>query len=278
MKYARAFLEARLAFVREEEKIEKPFSSLIRRRDASFLKMTTSRAKQAPKGILRYFQSETSTAVPPFGETSNTTDRPLHLLRPHDDEVGHKPAPTHENALHTEEVFTDGSCVGNGKKGAVGGIGVFFADGDPRNVSECVTSSSVALSSSSKKVTNQVTELLACIKGIVGAAATSPSTITVFTDSSYVVKSMGSWVEAWAKNGWKNRFGKQVANLALMQRLYALKKRMKVRFVHVLAHQEEPQGGRQSNDNFRREHALWYGNRRADELATRAAAACLPTK
>ncbi len=33
-------------------------------------------------------------------------------------------------------VYADGSCFGNGKEGARAGIGVYFGDGDPRNVSE----------------------------------------------------------------------------------------------------------------------------------------------
>ena len=33
------------------------------------------------------------------------------------------------------KVYTDGSCVGNGKRGAKAGCGVFFGDNDPRNLS-----------------------------------------------------------------------------------------------------------------------------------------------
>jgi ribonuclease HI len=33
-------------------------------------------------------------------------------------------------------VYTDGACSGNGGSNARGGIGVFFGDNDPRNVSE----------------------------------------------------------------------------------------------------------------------------------------------
>lgn len=36
-----------------------------------------------------------------------------------------------DSTLH---VYTDGSSRGNGKKGALAGVGVFFGDGDPRYV------------------------------------------------------------------------------------------------------------------------------------------------
>lgn len=40
-----------------------------------------------------------------------------------------KPKKAQDNAVH---VYTDGSSRGNGKKGALAGVGVFFSDGDSR--------------------------------------------------------------------------------------------------------------------------------------------------
>jgi ribonuclease HI len=36
-------------------------------------------------------------------------------------------------------IFTDGSCINNGKKNSKGGIGVFFGDNDTKNVSQELT-------------------------------------------------------------------------------------------------------------------------------------------
>lgn len=36
-------------------------------------------------------------------------------------------------------VYTDGACVNNGKKGAVGGIGVYWGPDSPHNVAEPLT-------------------------------------------------------------------------------------------------------------------------------------------
>ena len=58
-------------------------------------------------------------------------------------------------------IFTDGSTLNNQIKGnRKGGVGVFFGDNDERNISLALKESD------GNKVTNQVAELLACIKGI----------------------------------------------------------------------------------------------------------------
>ena len=56
-------------------------------------------------------------------------------------------------------IFCDGSALNNNSKKAdrAGGIGVFFGDDDQRNISEIITLA---------KITNQVAELLACIKAL----------------------------------------------------------------------------------------------------------------
>ena len=49
-------------------------------------------------------------------------------------------------------VYTDGSCINNGKKGSKGGIGIYFGENDERNVSKTVNL---------EKVTNNIAELKA---------------------------------------------------------------------------------------------------------------------
>lgn len=51
------------------------------------------------------------------------------------------------------DVYVDGSCSHNGSNDSVGGIGVFWGDNDPRNISEQVIYSS-------DKLTNQKAELI----------------------------------------------------------------------------------------------------------------------
>lgn len=169
-------------------------------------------------------------------------------------------------------VYTDGSCIHNGKKHAIGGIGVYFGPDDARNISQRVQRG---------KITNQTMELEACLRAIELACATArpryssdastPSppvlpVVTIYTDSEYVVKSMNTWAKDWERKGWKTRFGGDVSNLALVQRLYALKRALGVRFVHVPAHRSEPPCPGCP------EHAHWKGNYYADQMATRATA------
>ena len=55
-------------------------------------------------------------------------------------------------------IFTDGAVPNNQKKeNRKGGIGVFFGENDQRNISSSVKET---------KITNQVCELLACIKAL----------------------------------------------------------------------------------------------------------------
>ena len=58
------------------------------------------------------------------------------------------------------------------------------------------------------KVTNQVAELLACIKGIetfLGSQKTIAKQIIIYTDSMYIVDSISSWAKNWAKMIGKNQ-------------------------------------------------------------------------
>ena len=54
-------------------------------------------------------------------------------------------------------VFTDGSCLNNGKKNSFGAIGIFFQDNDPDNLGQ-------SINNDGNKVTNQTMELLAMIQ------------------------------------------------------------------------------------------------------------------
>lgn len=78
--------------------------------------------------------------------------------------------------------YTDGSCIGNGKRNAVGGFGVFFTDDRFEEVSEPLTNDNGIT------VTNNRAELLAIITAlnIVGQAANdTQEDIVIYSDSKY---------------------------------------------------------------------------------------------
>ena len=157
-------------------------------------------------------------------------------------------------------IFTDGSTLNNQVKGnRNGGSGVFFSDNDIRNMK-------IPLKETKNfKVTNQVAELLACIKGIEQILDDkSIDKIIICTDSMYTINSMTKWAKKWEKNNWVNSKGKTVENLELIKQLYNYTTNRNISYKHIRAHKTKP--SKLSEDYY-----YWYGNYMADKLAVEAA-------
>lgn len=150
-------------------------------------------------------------------------------------------------------IFTDGSTLNNqDPQKRIGGIGVYFGDNDPRNVSVPII----------KNATNQRAELKACIEAL--KKPDLNKYINIYTDSKYVIGCMTEWVDSWKSNDWKKKDGSEIKNLKLIKQLYELTQKFKkVNFNHVKAHQKKPS---KSEDI-----EIWHGNMMADKLATNAA-------
>ena len=166
----------------------------------------------------------------------------------------------------TFTVWTDGACSSNGKRNATGGIGVFFHDDSPLNISE-------PMMPKKGKVTNNICELEAVRRAILNIVNQEDydweDDILVYTDSQYLINSVTKWSNTWAANGWirKNSKGKKVPvkNKELIQAIKGLCTKHNVILSHCKAH-----------TNFTgaigsREYVIWYGNKRADELAVAGA-------
>ena len=165
-------------------------------------------------------------------------------------------------SINKLSVFTDGSCLNNGKKNSTGAIGIFFSDDDNDNYGQ-------AIENDGNKITNQTMELIACIQAfrIIENKISSGlkfKMIYVYTDSSYLINCINKWYGQWEKNGWKNSKGKDVENKELIKVLYELKSKHIVIFKHVRSHQDPPV----NIDS--EEYRCWYGNYMADKLATDA--------
>ncbi|KAJ3294335.1 hypothetical protein HK104_003680 [Borealophlyctis nickersoniae] len=152
--------------------------------------------------------------------------------------------PPGATSLPALEVYTDGSCQGNGLYGARAGIGVFYGPGDPRNLSERVPGS---------KQTNNRAELLAVIRAI--ETAPPYHTLTIYSDSTYMRKGITEWMDKWKKKNWKSSTGKEVLNEDLWKNLDSRRSEYRgvVVFKYVPAHVGVP------------------GNEGADYLANRGA-------
>lgn len=158
-------------------------------------------------------------------------------------------------------IFTDGAVPNNQHAGnRKGGVGVFFGDNDNRNISFSLKESPT------NKVTNQVCELLACIKAlkvIVMTEKIKEVNLYIHTDSMYVINSITKWAKKWEQNNWKKADKKPILNQELIKKLYYLSINMNVTYNHVKAHKTEP-------SKYSQEYYNWYGNYMADKLAVQA--------
>ena len=165
-------------------------------------------------------------------------------------------------------VYTDGSAKGNGKKDAIGGIGVFFPLGEYNNISD----ETIHALSKSKlfytKVTNNLSELTAILKALVTVKEyldkDVKNKVIVKTDSNYAINCVTKWYINWEKNNWMTASKKPVSNELLLKEI--VNKFIKIYpsqilFVHVRSHTKMPS---ETSNEF----ADWYGNFQADFLAT----------
>ncbi|HLQ37604.1 MAG TPA: ribonuclease HI [Planctomycetota bacterium] len=105
-------------------------------------------------------------------------------------------------------IHSDGACLGNP---GPGGYGTVLQSGAHRR----------ELSAGFRRTTNNRMELLGAIKGL--EALQHACTVTLFSDSTYVVKAMRErWPHGWRERGWLTAAKKPVANQDLWQRLLAL--------------------------------------------------------
>jgi len=139
-------------------------------------------------------------------------------------------------------VYTDGSCIDNGKVNAKGGVGVWFGADDKRNLSEKLTG----------KQTNQRAELMGPILAL--QILEKYQDVEIRTDSMYTINCVTNWSKRWVKNNWKTQNGKDVENQDLIKTLLGLMKNRSgiTNYKHV------------------RGHSGHYGNDKADLLAKAA--------
>lgn len=127
------------------------------------------------------------------------------------------------------EIFTDGSCMKK-KTDIYCGYGVYFPNGELSNISKKFTI---------KPLTNQRSELYAIYRGIKKITTNFDfSTIMIYSDSEYSIKSLTIWIKNWKKNGWLTAQKKTVLNVDIIQKIDTImeKYKNKIKFTHVKAH------------------------------------------
>ena len=162
---------------------------------------------------------------------SNSSDNPINI---------------NNNNNNNYYVYTDGSCINNGKSNAKAGIGIYFGDNDHRNVSEKIIG----------KQTNNIAEITAIIKvfSIIKNDIDNDKNITIVSDSEYSIRCATTYGEKCAKDNWS----KKIPNFHLVKKVYELYKNVNnVKFKHIKAH-----------TNKSDIHSI--GNEHADRLANEA--------
>lgn len=147
-------------------------------------------------------------------------------------------------------VYTDGSALGNGRVGAVGGVGVYFGANDPRSVYRAMSRDQPNLSNRNisealrgKRQTNQRAELTAVARALDHIPIDREAVIV--TDSNYSIKCLTEWFPTWEKKGWKNSAGKDVENKDLIEPIIARIRernmcRAKTKFQWIKGHANDP--------------------------------------
>ena len=143
--------------------------------------------------------------------------------------------------------YTDGACSGNPGPGGWGAL-LIARDGD-RVVKQR------ELNGGAAETTNNRMELMAAITAL--ETLSKPTSVTVITDSKYVMDGITKWIHGWKRNGWKKKGG--LKNVDLWQRLDAAATRHDVTWEWVKGHAGHPE------------------NERADELAREGMAPFKPS-
>lgn len=132
--------------------------------------------------------------------------------------------------MDTVSVWTDGSCLNNGRVGAVCGLGAYYGKDDARNYSSLLILD---------KQTNNRAELAAILYVIV--MDFNKHNLLIHTDSSYSMSALTEYYHKWQQNGWVTAKGTSVESSDMIKFILGAISRRKAvglttEFVHVKAH------------------------------------------
>lgn len=138
-------------------------------------------------------------------------------------------------------IYTDGASRGNPGPGGYGAIVAM-----PDKVIE--------IGGSERETTNNRMELMAPYEALKALsevlAGELADEVVIYSDSTYVVKGITSWIHAWIKRDWKTLAGDHVEHQDLWEGLYELSRKIKPKWVILKG------------------HSGIAGNERCDEIAT----------
>lgn len=134
-------------------------------------------------------------------------------------------ASTPTEAEDVVEIHTDGACSGN--PGPGGWAAILRWRGHEKEIS-----------GGEPQTTNNRMELTAAIRAL--ESLKRPMRVRIHTDSQYLQRGIGEWLEGWKRRGWRTADRKPVANRDLWQRLDELCRRHQVEWVWLRGHAGDP--------------------------------------
>ena len=123
--------------------------------------------------------------------------------------------------MNAIEIYTDGACKGNPGPGGWGAL--------LKSSAACKE-----LFGGEPGTTNNRMELSAAIEAL--RLLNRPCTVTVTTDSQYLVKGITEWITGWQRNGWRNSKKEPVVNRDLWEHLLTVTQKHSVNWKWVRGH------------------------------------------
>ena len=139
-------------------------------------------------------------------------------------------------------VYTDGACISNGRDNPRAGVGVWFEDNHPMNVSKPLRG----------RATNNRAEIEAVIEAAIQAKRAGIKFLKIYTDSKFLMSCARNWIPKWKANGWRTANNEPVINKSELIKMDKALAPLNVKWKHVNS------------------HAGVYGNEMADFLARSA--------
>jgi ribonuclease HI len=137
-------------------------------------------------------------------------------------------------------IFTDGACSGNPGKGGWAAI-IATPDGQVKEIG-----------GKAAETTNNRMEISAALFALLEIGSKKEN-ISLYTDSTYLIRGITQWIWGWKKREWKNAEGEDVQNQDLWERLHKV----------VLAYPGKIEW------LYSRGHIGIPGNERCDEIAVK---------
>jgi ribonuclease HI len=122
----------------------------------------------------------------------------------------------------TITIFSDGAAKGNPGRGGYGAV-ISYSD------------KVVEIGAHKARTTNNEMELTAVVEALKVVVGTKAS-VSIYTDSKYVVEGAKGWIFGWQKNGWKTKADTDVVNKELWQALVPLLQKVTIEWHKVPGH------------------------------------------